>query len=457
MAHLNSTNQPLGPNIEVFMGPALIGVFSSATFYLLTCYLTYQYFNRFQDDVWYYKFSTNDWDKDNRYRSSHLRNKHDLSISYPSLRSTRNDVDDPENVTGYVNAQYRIRGCLSYVGLSRSELPLLMLIGHYRNVILKVWKLSAYKKETAVSLFALILIRTAFSIGMAVEAFKIPSFLRVHEYEVDADYTSHHNVQLSNTTSFQWTFIGTLVLDIVLDMTLCAVLSYFLLANRTRNPNSRTDPIVFRIIQYLVGTGVLSCACGILTLISVLAFPKTLIYLTPLILLEKCTETRLFKPASTPSLWEGKDESPRTGTIPTRTSLHHQVPHQLAIRPSRIHTINEDASRMAANSQNEQVAYMLASRSKHGLHFARILGLTRYELDAAGSINAALRGRGPNDGDAGDGHLPMYRFRPQMTRYRLSSSLTIQGGGVKLTAPKVVPEVKFENVGWQCICNGYGG
>ncbi|TDL15625.1 hypothetical protein BD410DRAFT_845048 [Rickenella mellea] len=261
MALLNSTDQPLGLNIEVFMGPALIGVFSSATFYLLTCYMTYQYFNRFQDDVWYYKFSVAIvW-----YLS--FINLTDSPRPMTEIRTT-----DTAHLICGITMIYQFL-ILHYgqpetmLTIPRTLLVMLMLntvseIVCHTNVILKVWKLSAHKKETAVTLFALILIRTAFSIGMAVEAFKIPSFLR-------------------------WTFIGTLVLDIILDMTLCAVLSYFLLANRTRNPNSRTDPIVFRIIQYLVGTGVLSCACGILTLISVLAFPKTLIYLTPLILLEK--------------------------------------------------------------------------------------------------------------------------------------------------------------------------
>ncbi|TDL13300.1 hypothetical protein BD410DRAFT_810670, partial [Rickenella mellea] len=93
--------------------------------------------------------------------------------------------------------------------------------------------------------------------------------------------------QLLFQPSQPWSVIGTLALDITLDVTLCGMLSYVLLTERTKYPGARTDQIVNRIVQYVVGTGALSCACAITILICVLAIPNTLIYLTPLMLLEK--------------------------------------------------------------------------------------------------------------------------------------------------------------------------
>ncbi|TDL13302.1 hypothetical protein BD410DRAFT_797662, partial [Rickenella mellea] len=97
--------------------------------------------------------------------------------------------------------------------------------------------------------------------------FKQPWFARVHSYE--------------------WSVIGTLALDITLDVTLCGMLTFVLLTRRTGNESSSTDEIVNRVVQYAVGTGALSCACAITILICLLAIPNTLIYLTPLMLLEK--------------------------------------------------------------------------------------------------------------------------------------------------------------------------
>ncbi|TDL15325.1 hypothetical protein BD410DRAFT_902636 [Rickenella mellea] len=222
------TTPILGLNLEVIMGPALIGVFASSTFYLLTCQLAYKYFTRFPEDAWYFKLSVA---IDDRYCSSHLRHMDCLPFSRPSLRATGNSAYDSENVTDHVGAE-----------------------------------LSDHSKK-AILLFTLIIIRTAFATALTVKGFSIPSFPKVHEYE--------------------WCVIGTLSLDITLDVTLCGMLSYLLLIKRTQNRSSRTDPIVYRIVQYVFGTGALSCACAIIILICVLALPNNLIYLAPLILLEK--------------------------------------------------------------------------------------------------------------------------------------------------------------------------
>ncbi|TDL16850.1 hypothetical protein BD410DRAFT_831779, partial [Rickenella mellea] len=116
-------------NLEVIMGPALIGVCLASTFYLLTCQLTYKYFARFGEDAWYYKLS----------------HKNNLSFPRPSLRAIRNFACDPEHFTDNVGAEYCIGDCHAFVGVAHLR-TWCFANRCSRNIIMKVWSFSDHKK-----------------------------------------------------------------------------------------------------------------------------------------------------------------------------------------------------------------------------------------------------------------------------------------------------------------------
>ncbi|TDL13737.1 hypothetical protein BD410DRAFT_368830 [Rickenella mellea] len=242
------TAADLGIDVGMIQGQILIGTFLSCILYGAICLEIFRYFRSFRDDSTYYKISVFlIW----MFDTAHIVCGMHLSFFY--LVKNYGLVQYLLFIPGTYSALLVITNCSGTIA--------------HVNIIMKVWSLSNHNKFHATALLILVAMKTAMALATSIELATHPSFLRIHE--------------------FAWSISAGLSFGICSDVAVAGTLSLFLRKSRSGFPQSRVDPVVNMIIQYVIGCGAASCILVGGTLITYLSMTHNLVHIAIYMQVEK--------------------------------------------------------------------------------------------------------------------------------------------------------------------------
>ncbi|KAJ3743396.1 hypothetical protein DFH05DRAFT_1495820 [Lentinula detonsa] len=227
------------PHITVdnTMGAAFIGVICAASLYGVSCVQTWFYFNRYPGDLWYIKcLVAIVWLFDSIHQAliSHT--------VYFYVVTNFNNVSEQANLVWSILLEVLFNGLIGFVVQS--------------FLTMRVWKMSNQNKPLTVLIVLFVLGELTCSVAFTISSLKLVTW---------TDLT--HLKSLSMTVN---------VLGAVADVMIAAGLFYFL--HRSRTGFKKSDTMISKLIMFTVSTGLLTSICAVASLLSILIWGKTLIY-----------------------------------------------------------------------------------------------------------------------------------------------------------------------------------
>ncbi|TFK29252.1 hypothetical protein FA15DRAFT_632122 [Coprinopsis marcescibilis] len=223
--------------VDNSMGAALIGVVCASVLYGVSCVQTWYYFNHYRTDVWYIKSLVGAvWLFDT---------VHQILISHTVYHYVISNYDNPSNLGNLVWSILLEVLFNGFIGL---------LVQGF--LTLRVWRLSNENIPLTVTIGALVLAEFACSAAFTVQSMKL-----------------HTWADLGNLKGLS---ISVNIVGVVVDVFIAGALFYFL--SRSRTGFKKSDTMISRLILFTVSTGFLTSLCAIGSLVSILAWGQTLIY-----------------------------------------------------------------------------------------------------------------------------------------------------------------------------------
>ncbi|KAK0206186.1 hypothetical protein DFS33DRAFT_1312903, partial [Desarmillaria ectypa] len=236
------------------MGAAFIGVIIAACLYggnkmffgslggrlidfTVSCVQTWYYFNQYPDDVWYIKsLVAIVWLFDSIHQAliSH-------TVYYYVVTNFSNPAE-LENLVWSILLEVLFNGFIGFLVQS--------------FLTMRVWRLSNEKVPLTAVIAALVLAEFGCSVAFTIQSMKLSTW---------ADLT--HMRGLSMTVN---------VVGAVSDVLIAASLFYFL--HRSRTGFKQSNTMISKLILFSVSTGLMTSICAVASLISILIWGKTLIY-----------------------------------------------------------------------------------------------------------------------------------------------------------------------------------
>ncbi|KAF9008813.1 hypothetical protein BDQ17DRAFT_78435 [Cyathus striatus] len=220
--------------VDNTLGAAYIGVLCAAMLYGVSCVQTWFYFNRYPKDVWYIKaLVTAVWMFDT---------VHQALISHTVYRYVITNFDNPAILARMVWSILLEVLFNGFIGL---------LVQGF--LTMRVWRLS----NSNVSLTAIVAtIVLAEFVAFAIQSMQLHTWIELGRLK-----------GLSMTVN---------ALGVLADTLIVAALFFFL--HRSRTGFKKSDTMISRLILFTVSTGLLTTICAIASLVSILVWGKTLIY-----------------------------------------------------------------------------------------------------------------------------------------------------------------------------------
>ncbi|TFK43284.1 hypothetical protein BDQ12DRAFT_171820 [Crucibulum laeve] len=223
--------------VDNTMGAAYIGVLCAGMLYGVSCVQTWFYFNRYPKDVWYIKvLVTATWAFDT---------VHQILISHTVYRYVITNYNNPEILSRMVWSILLEVLFNGFIGL---------LVQGF--LTLRVWRLSNKNIPLTVTVAAVVLAEFGCSVAFAIQSMQLHTWIELGKLK-----------GLSMTVN---------ALGVVADVLIVAALFFFL--HRSRTGFKKSDTMISRLILFTVSTGLLTTICAIASLVSILIWGKTLIY-----------------------------------------------------------------------------------------------------------------------------------------------------------------------------------
>ncbi|KAJ3734439.1 hypothetical protein DFJ43DRAFT_1062714 [Lentinula guzmanii] len=233
---MSATEEP-HITVDNTMGAAFIGVICAASLYGVSCVQTWFYFNRYPGDLWYIKcLVAIVWLFDSIHQAliSHT--------VYFYVVTNFNNVSEQANLVWSILLEVLFNGLIGFVVQS--------------FLTMRVWKMSNQNKPLTVLIVLFVLGELTCSVAFTISSLKLVTWM---------DLT--HLKSLSMTVN---------VLGAVADVMIAAGLFYFL--HRSRTGFKKSDTMISKLIMFTVSTGLLTSICAVASLLSILIWGKTLIY-----------------------------------------------------------------------------------------------------------------------------------------------------------------------------------
>ncbi|KAJ7228989.1 hypothetical protein GGX14DRAFT_692836 [Mycena pura] len=224
--------------IDNTMGSALLGVIGAAGLYGVSCVQTWYYFNRYgSTDIWYIKALVG------------------LVFAFDSIHQALIS----HTVYWYIITNYNNPEALSRLVWSiLLEVLFNGLIGLIVQAFLtmRVWRMSNRNKALTAIVALLVVAEFGCSVAFTVESMKLGTWKELGELK-----------GLSMTVN---------VLGAVSDFVIAVILVFYL--RRSRTGFKKSDTMITKLIVFSVSTGLLTSVCAIASLVSIIIWGQTLIY-----------------------------------------------------------------------------------------------------------------------------------------------------------------------------------
>ncbi|KAG7445905.1 uncharacterized protein BT62DRAFT_141887 [Guyanagaster necrorhizus] len=223
--------------VDNTMGAAFIGVIIAACLYGVSCVQTWYYFNQYQTDVWYIKsLVAIVWLFDSVHQAliSH-------TVYYYVVTNFSNPTEQ-ENLVWSILLEVLFNGFIGFLVQS--------------FLTMRVWRLGNENVALTAVITCLVLTEFGCSVAFTIQSMKLSTW---------ADLT--HMRGLSMTVN---------VVGAISDVLIAASLFYFL--HRSRTGFKQSDTMISKLILFSVSTGLMTSVCAVASLISILIWGKTLIY-----------------------------------------------------------------------------------------------------------------------------------------------------------------------------------
>ncbi|KAG2013376.1 hypothetical protein CC2G_010295 [Coprinopsis cinerea AmutBmut pab1-1] len=223
--------------VDNTMGASMIGVICASVLYGVSCVQTWYYFNHYRKDVWYIKSLVGAvWMFDTI---------HQILISHTVYYYVITNYNNPSILNRLVWSILLEVLFNGFIGL---------LVQGF--LTLRVWKLSDENIPLTVVISLLVLAEFACSAAFTVESLKLRTW--------------------EDLGSLKGLSISVNIIGVVADVVIAGALFYFL--QRSRTGFKKSDSMISRLILFTVSTGFLTSLCAIGSLVSILAWGQTLIY-----------------------------------------------------------------------------------------------------------------------------------------------------------------------------------
>lgn len=224
-------------SVDNTMGASLIGVICAAMLYGVSCVQTWYYFNRYSKDVWYIKALVGGvWFFDS---------VHQMLISHTVYYYVISNYNNPAILTNMVWSILLEVLFNGFIGL---------LVQMF--LTLRVWRLSSQNVLLTAVVGALVLAEFGCSAVFTVQSMRLQTW--------------------GELTRLKGLSITVNILAAVADILIAASLCFFL--HRSRTGFKKSDTMISRLILFTVSTGMLTSICAVASLISILIWGQTLIY-----------------------------------------------------------------------------------------------------------------------------------------------------------------------------------
>ncbi|KAF8165087.1 hypothetical protein B0H34DRAFT_222439 [Crassisporium funariophilum] len=219
------------------MGAAYIGVVCAGMLYGVSCVQTWYYFFKYQQDVWYIKALVSAvWTFDTI---------HQILISHTVYHYVISNYNNPVVLSDMVWSILLEVLFNGFIGL---------LVQGF--LTLRVWRLSGNNIPLTAVVAALVLAGFGCSVVFTAQSLKLQTWAELNQLK-----------GLSMTVN---------VLAVVADILIAAALFFFL--HRSRTGFKKSDTMISRLIMFTVSTGLLTSVCAVASLVSILVWGQTLIY-----------------------------------------------------------------------------------------------------------------------------------------------------------------------------------
>ncbi|RDB20517.1 hypothetical protein Hypma_012424 [Hypsizygus marmoreus] len=223
--------------IDNTMGASLIGVICAGVLYGVSCVQTWYYFDRYPKDVWYIKALVGTiWVFDSI---------HQCLISHTVYHYVITNYHNPAilgNMVWSILLEVLFNG---FIGL---------LVQGF--LTLRVWRLSNHNVPLLISIVALVLAEFACSLVFTIQSMQLITWAQLSQLK-----------GLSMSVN---------ILAAVTDALIAGALCFFL--QRSRTGFKKSDTMISKLIMFTVSTGVLTSICAIASLVSIILWGQTLIY-----------------------------------------------------------------------------------------------------------------------------------------------------------------------------------
>ncbi|KAJ4492825.1 hypothetical protein C8J55DRAFT_215872 [Lentinula edodes] len=223
--------------VDNTMGAAFIGVICAASLYGVSCVQTWFYFSRYPGDLWYIKcLVAIVWVFDSIHQAliSH-------TVYFYVVTNFSNPTEQA-NLVWSILLEVLFNGLIGFLVQS--------------FLTMRVWKMSNQNKPLTLLIVMFVLGELGCSVAFTISSLKLVTW---------KDLTSLKS--LSMTVN---------VLGAVSDVIIAAGLFYFL--HRSRTGFKKSDTMISKLIMFTVSTGLLTSVCAVASLLSILIWGKTLIY-----------------------------------------------------------------------------------------------------------------------------------------------------------------------------------
>ncbi|KAJ3936905.1 MAG: hypothetical protein NXY57DRAFT_59713 [Lentinula lateritia] len=223
--------------VDNTMGAAFIGVICAASLYGVSCVQTWFYFSRYPGDLWYIKcLVAIVWVFDSIHQAliSH-------TVYFYVVTNFSNPTEQA-NLVWSILLEVLFNGLIGFLVQS--------------FLTMRVWKMSNQNKPLTLLIVSFVLGELGCSVAFTISSLKLVTW---------KDLTSLKS--LSMTVN---------VLGAVSDVIIAAGLFYFL--HRSRTGFKKSDTMISKLIMFTVSTGLLTSVCAVASLLSILIWGKTLIY-----------------------------------------------------------------------------------------------------------------------------------------------------------------------------------
>ncbi|KAF6762825.1 hypothetical protein DFP72DRAFT_568807 [Ephemerocybe angulata] len=232
---MSASQSPI--SLDNTMGASLIGVICASVLYGVSCVQTWYYFNHYRNDVWYIK----------------------SLVGAVWLFDTTHQILISHTVYYYIVTNYGNPNSLGHLVWS---ILLEVLFNGFIGLLvqgflaLRVWRLSNENIPLTVTVVALVLAEFASSVAFTVKSMRLQTWGELGQLK-----------GLSITVN---------IVGVVADILIAGALFFFL--HRSRTGFKKSDTMISRLILFTVSTGFLTTICAVASLVSILVWGHTLIY-----------------------------------------------------------------------------------------------------------------------------------------------------------------------------------